>query len=373
MLDTVQTAPEQPAQVAQTSSEKKGAGNTSFSDFARKIAAAQVAPPAFTPKTEAVAQEAAKATEAPATEEAQEAPAAEVKAEETKTEAKAETAEATETETDEVLSPETHNLDPKLQAKIDRRIGKVTARAKTAEARLAELEARLAQQPEQVEKEVVVPVPANQPLAEITSIEALNQYKENLASDIVEAEMLLYSEFPPEGKQTKWGHLTKDSLISALTQAKKEERTAIPAREKFLTTRSQVAQTAAEKFPFLKDRSHPGFAMAQQALRDNPVLRSYPNTDYLVGILVKGQLAMQAEEQAAAKQESKTPVKPKPRPTNGQSEIASDASITRAPTGMMNQQALSQEIAKITGGKKSLGHKDFAQVLLAKQRFRNSQ
>lgn len=78
-------------------------------------------------------------------------------------------------------------------------------------------------------------------------------------------------------------------------------------------------------------------------------------------------------DEAEAKPETKVAVKPKPKPTPGQSEIASDASITRAPVGVMNQQALTAEIAKITGGKKSLGHKEFQQVLLAKQRFRNSQ
>lgn len=374
---TVQTATEQPAQVAQNSSEKKGAANASESDFARKMASKQVAPPAFAKAVEEVKQ-VAKAAEAPVTEEAKQAPAAEVKAQETQTEAQAEPAEATETETDEVLSPETHTLDPKLQAKIDRRIGKEVAKTKkeiaarvAAETRSAQLEAQLAERQEAPEKEVHVPVPSNVPLAEITSLEALNQYRDALSDDIIEAEGLLYSEFPPEGKQTKWGVMTKETLIAALTQAKKDARTAIPAREKFLTARSQSSQTAIEKFPFLKDPTHPGYLMAKQAKRDNPILLAYPNSDYLVGMLVKGQLAMQAEE--AAKPEAKVAVKPKPKPTAGQAEITSDASITRAPTGMINQNALSQEIAKITGGKKSLGHKDFAQVLLAKQRFRNSQ
>jgi hypothetical protein len=370
MLDTtVQTATEQPAQVAQISSEKKGAANTSQNDFARSIAAKQA--PAFAKAVAEVKQE-AKA-EAPVTEEAK-APAAEVP-EETKTEAQAEPAEATE-ETEEVLSPETPSLDPKLQEKINRRIGKEVAKTKkeiaarvAAETELTRLREELAQRQEAPEKEVPVPVSAEIPLAHITTPQALSEYEEALTNDIIEAEGLLYTDFPPEGKQTKWGVMTKDTLIAALTQAKKDARTAIPARRDFLTKRTQSTQSAHEKFPFLKDPTHPGYQMAKQALRDNPVLRAYPNTDYLVGLIVKGQLADQAE----AKPEAKAPAKPKPQPTKGQSEIASDASITRAPTGVMNQNALQAEIAKITGGKKSLGHKDFAQVLLAKQRFRNSQ
>ncbi len=370
-LETVQTATEQPAQVAQTSSEK-GAGNTSISDFAKKIAAAQVAPAAFTPKTEAKAE--VKTEAAPVTEEAKQAPAEETTPE-PETEAKAEPAEETEEETSEVLSPETRSLDPKLQEKINRRIGKEVAKRKALEQEVASLKQLVTERPQEVEKEVVVQVPDNVPLAEFTSLDKLNEYKESLANDIVEAEMLLYSDFPPEGMQTKWGVVTKPALIAALTQAKKTERTAIPAREKFLQSRTSSQQTALEKFPFLKDPTHPGYQMAQAAKRDpaNAWLRGLPNADYILGVQIKGLLAMQSEESAKAKPEAKTTAKPKPKPTSGQSEITSDASISRAPTGLINSNALQVDRAKITGGKKSLGHKDFAELLKANQRFRNSQ
>lgn len=374
MSDTVTTAPEQPAQVAQTSSEK-GSGNTGISDFAKMLASKQVAPVVAQPPP--VEAKAPVTTEAPKTEVAPEAPAAE----ETTTESEAEQSETTtEEESPEVLSPETHSLDPKLQEKINRRIGKEVGktkkaieRAAAAEARAAQLEAQLAARQEPEEKEIHVPVPSNVPLADITSLDALHQYRENLESDVIEAETMLYSDFPPEGKQTKWGVITKEALISALTQAKKDLRMAVPAREKFLTARTQAVQTAHEKFPFLKDPTHPGYQMAKQALRDNPVLRAYPNSDYLVGMLVKGQLAMKAEEEAkAAPSKPATPAKPKPKPTAGQADILSDASITRAPTGLMNSQALQAEREKATGGKKSLNGKDFAKLLVANQRFRNS-
>lgn len=372
MLDTtVQTATTQPAQVAQIAVEtkKSGASNTSEANFAKSLASKLVAP-GFAQAVEVVKQEAKAPAE---TQEAQK-PTAEVKETETKTEGgetPAEPAEATETETDEVLSPETHALDPKLQAKIDRRIGKEVAKRKALEQEVASLKALVTATPQEIEKEVHVPVPSNVPLAEITSMDALNQYREALSNDIIEAEGLLYSDFPPEGKQTKWGVMTKETLVAALTQAKKDERTAIPAREKFLTARTQATQTANDKFPFLKDPTHPGYQMAKQALRENPVLRSYPNSDYLVGMIVKGQLAMQAED--SGKTEVKTPAKPKAVPTKGQSEITSDASITRAPVGSVNQNALSQERSKVLGGKKSLDAKGFAELLKANQRYRNSQ
>jgi hypothetical protein len=369
----------EPAQAAQTPVEKKGA--VSESDFARRIAAKQVAY-AFQNQLPVQAEAAKPAEAAPVvTEEVVKTTESEAKPEETQTEAvetPAETAEETKEEATEVLSPENKHLDPKLQEILDKRIGKEVAKREKLKAQVAELQAKLAQQPTEVEKEIPVPVPANVPLAEITSMEQLSAYRENLANDIIEAEGLLYAEFPQEGMDTKWGRVTKPQLIGMLTEAKKIERNQIPAREKFLTTRTQAKQTASEEFAFLNDPTHPGYQMAKAARSDpaNALLRSYPNSEYLIGLLVEGQLAVQARKAAAAatgKEAAKTATKPKPKPTAGQSEIASDASIQRAPVGVLGQQALQSEITKIKGGKNTYDSKSFAALLAAKQRFRNSQ
>lgn len=383
MPDTeIKAATTEPVQVAQTPVEKVSTGKVGFSDFARKLAGNKTAYAYAAPLGTPI--EAKAATPAPVTEEAP-APSAEAKTEEPKTdggEPPTETAEATPEDAEEVPSNETQTLDPKLQEKINRRIGKEVGktkkaieRATAAETRLTQLEAQLASGPQEVEKEIHVPVPSNVPLAEYDTPDKLNAFKEALSNDIIEAEGLLYGDFPPEGVMTKWSPnpLTKSQIATMLTEAKKVERTQIPAREKFLTTQNQTRQAAHEEFTFLKDRSHPGYAMAQQALRDNPVLHAYPNKDYLVGLIVEGKLALEARKGAKVSAEAKVPVKPKARPTNGQSEIASDASPTRAPTGLMASNALQSERASIVGSKKSLGHKDFAALLRANQRNRNSQ
>lgn len=357
-METVQTATTEPAQVAQTTVEKKGAQNQSISDFARKIAGAQVAPAAFTPKTEATAE--GKPEEAPKTE-AQAAPQTEATETEPKTEVAeaTETAEETETEAEEVPSHENSSLDPKLQAKIDRRIGKEVAKRKALEQEVAELKELVGQKPTEVEKEVPVPIPPNVPLPEIQTQDQLEAYKVALASDIIEAEGLLY-DFPAEGMDTKWGHVTKPQLRAMLTEAKKTQQLVIPAKEKFIATKAQVSQTAQEKFPFLKDPTHEGYALAQAAKKDpaNAWIRGLPNSDYVIGLMVRGQLAMQAEEAKPAKQG----VKPRPTPTKGQSEIASDASIQRAPVETAHLQGVQVERAKILGNK-SLGAKEFSKLL----------
>ena len=360
---TTTEVPSHPLQVAENSDAKKGAGNVEESAFARGLAAKQLA----MLTQEAPAEQAQESAE-PAAEVTQETNA-EAKTEESKEEGKPETEESKE-EADEVLSPETHSLDPKAQAAVNRRIGKEVAKTKreiearvAAETKLAELEAKLAEKPEAPE---YIPVPVNVPLPEITTIDQLNTYRENLANDIIEAEGLMYVDFPAEGLETKWGILTKPKLASMITAAKKDERIAIPARERFLNTRAQATQTAVEKFPFLKDPASEGYKMAKQALRENPVLRSYPNSEYLVGMIVKGQLAMKAEE---AKSEAKAPAKPKPKPTGGQTEVASDSSASRIPVGILRQQALDNETNKLTA-KKGVSEKDFSAALAAKQLIR---
>ena len=371
MPDTVQTATTVPAQVAQTAVEKKsGSDAVSLSDFSKKLlASAQATAAAPEPKKDAAPAETPK-------QEAKAETSAEVKTEKPKTEAKAEPAEGTEAETEEVLSPENHSLDPKLQEILDKRIGKEVAKRYKLNERITELEEKLSQQPTEVEREVTVPIPANVPLADITTMEQLTAYRDSLSNDIIEAEGLMYNDFPEGGMQTKWGVVTKPQLAAMLTEAKKTERSAIPARERFLTTKTQTSKTAIEEFPFLKDPTHPGYQMAQTARRDpsNALLRTFPNSEYLIGLLVEGQLALEARKASAKdKTEVKAPAKPKARPTNGQAEITSDASMTRPPAGLVAQQALQAERAKITGGNKSVGHKQFAELLKANQRFRNSQ
>lgn len=375
MLDTtVNEVPSHPQQVAENSDAKKGAGNVEESAFAKGLAAKQLArlaqdatpaeqkPTAETPSAEPAAEETTE-------------PTAEVTTEEPKEEAKAETEEPKE-ETDEVLSPETNSLDPKLQATINKRIGKEVAKTKreiaarvAAETELALLRAQLAEKQEAPKEEVIVPVPANVPLAEITTPAQLEQLKHTAKMEMRWAEQWLDEDIPPEGIQTDRGVATKKQLKELIRNARVVQEDLIPQREKFLTTRQVAQQTAFEKFPFLKDPTHPGYQLAQQAKRENASwLAGLPNADYVVGVQVKGILAMQAEE-AAKNVTTKPATKPKPRPTGGQSEVASDSSASRVPVGTLKQQALDNETNKLKA-KGGVSAKDFAASLAAQQLIR---
>lgn len=364
------TATAEPAHVAQTSVEKStGSSNTSQAEFTRKLAAKQTAPAIF----QAPPTVEPKPTETK-TEETKEAPVPEVTATETKDDAAkaVETTEATETETEEVLSPEQHSLDPKLQEKINRRIGKEVAKRKALEQEVANLKALVTQPPQVEKEEVIVHAPANVPLAEITTLTQLEQLKANAKQEIRWVEQWLDEDIPTEGIQTDRGLATKRQLKEIRRNAVAVQEDLIPQRENFLKARQSSAQTALEKFPFLKDPAHPGYQMAQQARRDpaNAWLQSLPNADYVLGVQITGLLAMKAAEAPAGKVAAKVVIKPKP--TGGQGEVASDSSTTRAPIGALDRLALDTARKAATNGKKSLGHKDFASLLAANQRFRNS-
>lgn len=329
------------------------------SDLARSLAK-KANTPTEAPKQEATAPEPPKTEEAQAPSEAQ--------PEEPKEDAQAESTEP-EGEANEVLSTETHSLDPKLQAKIDRRIGKEVAKRKALEQEVAALKQLVAQPPQVEEKEVVVPVSANVPLPEIRDLQTLQTYENALKRDIREAEVLLYSDFPAEGKQTRWGTFTKDQLIQELFVAKQKLEEEVPAKKEWLNTNQSARATALEKFDFLKDPTKPEYQLAQQAKRQFPVINQFPNSDMLIGLLIKGQQALAAEE--AQKGAVKSTAKPKPKPTNGQSEMPSDASASRVPVGLMDKMAMEHE-KKQLGLKKGVSQRDFAAFLAKQSQLRNS-
>ena len=369
MTQTVQEVAPAPEQVAQTPAEKKGAGNTSESAFARSLLAKQqvIQAQPQTPPTEVVPTETAPSAET-VTEEATESPA-EVKPEEPKEEAQADTPEETEGKTDDVLSNETNSLDPKLQAKIDRRIGKEVAKRKALEAEVAELKSRVEQIPVVEEKQVIVPIPQNVPLAEINDSAALEQLKQTAKTELRWAEAQLDDdEFPKEGKQTDRGWVTKAQLKELVRNAKICQEDLIPQREKFLQTKAASQQTALEKFPFLKDPKDPGYQLAKQAYRENTWVHALPNSDYIIGVMVTGHLAMKAAE-ASKTVAAKPTTKIKPRPTGGQSEMASDSSASRVPVGAMAAAALKSEEEKLRK-KGSVSAKDYAAHLVRTQQLR---
>lgn len=362
-MATETTAALQPVEATppQTSTEKKTAGNLSGAQLAQRFMKndAEARSAATTAEQTAI-----KAETKPATEAASAAPA-DPKAADGNTGG----------EGDLDLSHET-SLDPKLQAKIDKRIGHLTAQAKAADAKINELRAQLLERSSNQPASApppVAPAPADVPLAHINDVAGLIQLRDDAKKSIHWAEEQLDREDLGSGIQYGNQILGKADLRTIIRNARMTLEDQIPARVQFLQARNQSQQAAFERYPFLKDRSTPEYLMAQQAIQSNPWLQGRPDRDELVGRHIMGLKYEQLLAAEAAKAKEKPPVKPAavpaPKPANDQVAESGDSSPVRAPVGTgQNQQlkALNEKFA----GKRGVTAKDYASLLAQREQLK---
>ena len=337
MPDTVEV-PAQPVAPATNAADNKGGENVGIaqavnrmlkSEQARETAKAE--PPADT----IIPAETATATP-PATETA-EATSAEVTPAEV--EAQAETPEG-ETE-DAALSHEEHSLDPKLQEKINRRIGKEVAKRKALEAQVNELKVQMqaqVMQPPQTQQ-TVVPLPQGaSPLANIEDSGGLVA----LQQQAKEAKRWAQEQLDEGSNEVQLGDkiLQPKDLKAIIRNANRTLEDDIPSRAQFLQQREQVRQVAYKEFPYLVDKSSPDYVAAQAAYQAMPWLRNLPNADWIIGVQIEGLKARAAKQAAADKTKAKTPVKTA-NPPSAQTAVSSNGSVSRVATGTRNQQEIS--------------------------------
>src|SRR5579864_401642 len=158
MPDTIEAAP-QPVVTQIGGAKNDGPANLSGQQLAQHFF-----------KREIEQQEAAKTTEAETPPEKTEpiAETGEAQASPAETLNEAEVVQTTEAapEAEEVLSPETQSLDPKLQETINRRIGKEVAKRKELERKVQELTDKLVLTPKteaEAEKPAIAPIPSGSP------------------------------------------------------------------------------------------------------------------------------------------------------------------------------------------------------------------
>lgn len=361
----------QPAPQAQPSGgeKKSGAANSTVNAFAaslvRKEKQQQVQADAVEKAPEKAAEPAPESTQ-PATEETQVSPA-EANPEETA--APEQAAPEPEEKADEVLSHET-KLDPKTQAKIDKRIDKLAVENKSLKARIAQLQEQSAAAP-QTEKVTTVPVPMDMPLADVSDFAKLQQIQRAALENQAAAEELLDRDDIANGVKVGDRVYSKADLKAIARDARKTLTIDVPAREKFLTDQHTSRQQALTTFPYLKDRTSDEYMEHQAALRANPWLMAQPNADWIVGVQLRGLKAMTAEAEAAKVKATEKKLPPKPKPAGDQTMVAADASAARVPVGSSVNQAKAAA-SKFLEGKRGVGPKDFAALLRHNESVRNS-
>ena len=354
--ETVQSAPSQPAEAAQTpeaNSDAPKKGNLSVAQAAQRLL-----------NMEAENAKAQRQVE-------QEAPAQQAPQDSTNPdEASAESAEPSqqaETPEGEADVP-SQDITPELQKKIDKRIGKEVAKRKALEARLGELEAALGQRTQQAEESVQQPAPAqplpsNVPLAQIEDFNSLQTLQQQAReAKRFAQEQLDRDDFEP----VRVGDtvLGKQELKAILRNAEKTLEDDIPARANFLTQKQQAQQVAHQMFPYLKDRTAPEYVLAQQALSQMPWMKNLPNADWIIGVQIEGLKALEAKK-------AKTGSKPQPaistRPPASQGLVSSAGGEVRTPsaTKSANQiEALRSQMSKKGG----VTANEAAAFLLAKEK-----
>ena len=202
---------------------------------------------------------------------------------------------------------------PKAVGKLLKQVNKLTARAKSAEETAEALKAEIQNLKTQGGSQ-----PAKQPeLENIQSYEDLNKLRQeaqaakkfalqNIGKDYVEVDGKEYSD---------------DDIRNILTQADEYLTEKIPAREKYLTEKSQWQQETISTHTWLNGEGE--LAEARQELFGNlksqysHILDNLPNGDFVAATLVRGIEAIKADQKASTAPKKKA-VKPKaPPPTDG--------------------------------------------------------
>lgn len=272
---------------------------------------------------------------------------------------------AVSTETAEVTEPEdvplqSTSLDPKAQAKIDKRIGEEVNRRRVVEEENTRLKAELQQkQPEK-------PVSIDQPLANIQDVQALvNQQSELKEIKRWAQSQLITDQIERSGHVEAHGRqYTKADLHTIVLNADRVLEDQIPQRYQFLQARQQAEQQALERFPWMREKDSEEYQLYQATLKKYPFLGNLPDAPFVVGVQITGAryLEQQAKTAAEAKAKPAAPAIAKTPPPASQVAAGAAPGVIRESEGSSAQKKLSAEIERL----KKAGNvtaKDVAAVL----------
>ena len=251
---------------------------------------------------------------------------------------------------DSLTEDETTALAKKLNASAVKRFGKLTAQKKT----LAEQNLALQQQMQQQQTTTANEAPAflrENALSNAVTDEQLLKEAENLNSLVEWAEESVENEvqYDDDGNEfvAKDGEktYTKADLRRIKNEARRILRKDVPARQAWIKERLASDQQAVQTFGFLSEPESEDMAMFLQVKESplyKPLIDHLPNSNFALGLMVKGLRQVQ-KEQAAAEAESKPKAK-KPKAPTANVEAAG---APRAPKGeVKGKKALTAAKAK---------------------------
>jgi len=298
---------------------------------------------------------------------------------------------ATEEEADSVPS-QTISFTPEQQKLLNKRIGKEVAKTKAIEAKMAEQAAKLAEleakiaAPVTPQAPVVVAPTPNMPLGDVMDIAKLGEiqntakeaarYIEDVLDDAGQWQTM--TDPKDEDKQIRVHKIgealfTELDLKRKLREARRTLEDHIPQRAQFIAAKQQITKQAHERFPFLTDKQSAEYQMAEQGRR-NPqyaALMAMPNAEWILGVLVKGAKAVEAEDAAKAAPAKKPAPVVKPKPAADQTAVSASGAAARAPIGSAERQQIAAESAKLSA-KGGITSDDAVGLLLKSSQLRKS-
>jgi hypothetical protein len=96
-----------------------------------------------------------------------------------------------------------------------------------------------------------------------------------------------------------------------------------------------------------------------------------PNAEWILGVLIKGAKAVEAEDTAKAAPKPKPVAVAKPKPAADQTAVSSSASAPRAPIGSAERQQVAAESAKLSA-KGGITSDDAVGLLLKSSQLRKT-
>ncbi len=195
---------------------------------------------------------------------------------------------------------------PKGVGKLLKQVGKLTARAKSAEERVEAMQAEIAALKSQPQEQAT---PQGSPvLEEVADLESLEKVRQEAIAAKKWAVQHLGKDYVEDGEKEYSG----DEIREIFAAADEYLTEKIPQRQQFLQSKKQWEADANSTFTFLAEKDGENYELFQQ-VRNGPqykrVLDGLPNGDFVAATLVKGIQAIKAESKG------KTPAKKKPAKT----------------------------------------------------------
>lgn len=252
----------------------------------------------------------------------------------------------------------------KLKGKEAEKLSALEAKVSQAETELAAAKARADAYVQAVEAAKPLPTYTdnpNDPLAKVATMQDLQAEYTKANSALLDAEELLDRGVPEEGITIGNQTFTESDLKAIRRNAKRLISEQIPQRSQFLQASGQWKQKAATEFAYLQDKNNPDYVRHMAAYQTLPVLRSLPNSDYIIGAV----MAYEKSKEKAAAAAKPAPVKPK-APASQAASSAAPSARTREPSDVVRTRASDAE-AKAIMEKGNLTTKDLTKFFTLKR------